>query len=144
MIVTTGAPVERVAYAKIPQAAAIAASGSMLMNTMVWLVGTLASRMTIGLLEVLLFSVLGVLGGTGLYAVLGRWARRPIRLFRRISIAVLVLYALGPIAAAQAPYMDGAEAFNTATIIATELMHVISGAWIIGALTLRARGELPR
>ena len=44
------------------------------------------------------------------------------------------LYAWA-LVAAQAPYMAGVERFNLTTVVATELMHLLSGAWIVGCFT---------
>lgn len=106
---------------------------------LVWLLGTLLGRMTIGVTEVILFSLIGAVGGAALYALLGKLTRRPLRPFFIISIMVLVVYALGPITAAQAPYMEGAELFTPTTVIATEVMHLVSGGWIIGLFTRHSR-----
>jgi len=125
----------RIALHRIPQAAAFAAIGSAISNVLVWLLGSLFGQMTISVPEVVIFSIIGVIGGAGVYAILGKWTRQPLRIFIIISVVVLVLYAFGPIAAAQEPYMQGVERFTTTTVIATELMHLISGAWIIGMFT---------
>jgi hypothetical protein len=127
-----------VAFKRIPQAAALAMIGSSFVNLVIWLIVNAFSNVTISWIEVLLFNGLGVIGGACVYALLGRFTRRPIRLFWMSSVAVLALYSFGPIAAAQAPYMEGAARFNTATIIATELMHIVSGAFIVSLLTKQA------
>jgi hypothetical protein len=129
---------DHVAFKRIPQAAALAGFTSTLANLVIWLIVNAFWRVTIGWIEVIVFSVLGAIIGAGVYALLGRFTGRPIRLFWIISGAVLILYAFGPIAAAQAPYLEGAAPFNTATVIATELMHLVSGACIVGMLTQRA------
>jgi hypothetical protein len=124
--------VARMAYQKIPQLFGLATIGSVLSNTLIWLVGTLVGRMTINVTEVMIFSIVGGVCGAILAAILGKWVRQPLMLYMAISIGVVVLYAFGPIAAAQAPYMEGAERFTPTTVIATELMHIVSGAWMIG------------
>ncbi len=121
-------------------AAAIAGVGSSLTNSLIYLLGTMIGHVTVTLVEVLIFSLIGVVGGAGLYALLRRVSRRPNRLLLIIGAAVLVLYAGGPISAAQAPYMEGAERFTLATVIATEMMHLSSGAWVLGLFT----GWLPQ
>jgi len=127
---------ERAAVSRtIPQAAALAGLGSILTNTLIYLLGTALGHMTITLADVLIFSLIGVVGGAGLFVLLRRVSRHPNRLMLIIGVAVLVLYAAGPIAAAQAPYMEGAERFTLTTVIATELMHLSSGAWVLGLFT---------
>jgi hypothetical protein len=140
MTVNSSVATERVAFRKIAPVTCVASLGSAAMNAIVWLVGNAVGPLTIGLTEVLLFSALGALGGAGLYALLGLTTRRPVWWFVRISAAVVAIYALGPLTAALSPYMEGAAIFNAATVIATELMHLISAAWVVGALGRWARG----
>ncbi len=63
--------------------------------------------------------------------VSGASAAGPRRIFVGVSIAVLVLYSLGHISAALAPYKEGAALFNVVTVLATELMHVVSGLLVL-------------
>jgi hypothetical protein len=122
--------------------AAIVAVVSSVANACVWLVGQSVSRMMIGVSEVVAGSVIGVVGAFVVFAVLAKFAARPRRIFTRIAIAVLVLYALGPISAVIAPYREGAERFNLATVLATEVMHLISGLavlWVFTRRSLRAK-----
>jgi hypothetical protein len=35
--------------------------------------------------------------------------------------------------------MEGAELFTLTTIVATEIMHIVSGAWVLWALLRLAR-----
>jgi hypothetical protein len=94
--------------------------------------------MTIGWLEVLLMSVLGAVAGGVALLLLGRFSRQPRRRFALLTVAVLVVYALGPISAVYAPYREGAERFNAATVVATEIMHLTSGAAVYFILARRA------
>ena len=75
--------------------------------------------------------MVGVLAAAIVFAALGRWSRRPRKIFMGVSVAVLVLYALGPISAALAPYKEGAPPFNVTTVLATELMHLVSGLLVM-------------
>jgi hypothetical protein len=43
------------------------------------------------------------------------------------------------LAAAYEPYMEGASLFTMTTVVATEIMHIVSGAWILWALLRLAR-----
>ena len=84
-------------------------------------------------------SVVGIVIGGGIYALLGRFTKRPIAIFTIISIVFLVIYALLPINAMRSAPMPGMEPFNTTTTIATELMHLVAGVLAIWAYTKRAR-----
>jgi hypothetical protein len=111
---------------------AIALAASTLGNALLWWVGSAIGRMTVGLPEVLLFSALGVVAGAVLRLAVVRWSKAPATLFVRVCAGVLAVYALGPVSAAIAPYMEGAETFTTVTVITTEAMHLVS----VGAILL--------
>jgi hypothetical protein len=117
----------------------LAAAASTLGNVARWAVGHSVGRMTLGVTEVVLGSVIGAVAG-GAFALCGRWAKRPVRMFRLLALAVVVLYAAGPVSAAYAPYMEGAELFNMDTLIVTELMHLVSAGCVVFLLTQRAVG----
>jgi hypothetical protein len=85
----------------------------------------------IGVGEVVTGSVVGVVAAAVVLAAFARWTRRPRRIFVGTSIAVLVLYSLGPISATLAPYKEGAALFNVVTVLATELMHLVSGLLVL-------------
>lgn len=105
------------------------------MNLAIWWTGEALDRMTIGWVEVVVFSTLGAAAGGAVFAAMGRFTQRPVRRFALVTVAVLLVYALGPVSALYAPYMEGAERFNTTTLLATEAMHLVSGAWVYFALT---------
>jgi hypothetical protein len=114
--------------------AALALVVSTLCNALLWGAGSALGRMSVGLGEVVLFSALAVCAGVALRIAVERWAKQPATSFVRVCAGVLVLYALGPLSAAYAPYMEGAETFTVVTVVATELMHLVSGAAVVLAL----------
>jgi uncharacterized membrane protein YdcZ (DUF606 family) len=132
---------QRVAFRKIPLAVAVAAFGGAIGNVALWVTGNAVSRLTIGVFEVILFSVMGVLVGAVLFALLGWLTRRPMTYFTILSVVFLILYGSFPILAAKTPYYEGGEMFNTATVIVTELMHLVSGGFAIFSFTRLARAE---
>ena len=77
-------------------------------------------------------SVLGAVGGTAVYALVGRFARRPVRAFRIVAALALLLSFGGPFSIA------GAPAAMVATLL---LMHAVAAAVIVGFLTTLARRE---
>lgn len=131
-------PSPTVTPGRIPTATLVAALGSAATNVAIWFAGEALDRMTIGWEEVVIFSALGAAAGGAVFAALGRFAQRPVRRFAAVTIAVLLVYALGPVSALYAPYMEGAELFNVTTLLATEVMHLVSGAWVYLSLTRRA------
>lgn len=75
-------------------------------------------------------SVFGAVAGTIVYAVVGRLARRPVRAFRIVAAAALMLSFAGPFTIPDAP----------ATMVAALLlMHVVAAAVVVGSLTTLAR-----
>jgi len=121
--------------ARVARATLLAAAGGIIGNTLLWLMISPLGRLQVGLAEVVVFSLLGGLAGGILYAILSRLLPSPNRAFVAVCIVVLILYAFGPIWAAQTPYREGAEPFNLLTVLVTEVMHLISGGFVIGVFT---------
>ena len=132
---------ERVAFKKIPQAGLIAAVTAAVLNVVIYFIGNAMGGMKLPLTPVLVavFSILGITIGGVIFALLGRFTKRPITIFTIISIVFLVLYAFAPINAMSSSPMPGMEPFNITTTIATELMHLVAGALAIWSYTTRAR-----
>jgi len=128
----------RVTLGALARTAAVIAVGTAVANAGVWRIGETLGRMTIGVGEVLVGSAVGVAAGAVALLVASRITKRPKRAFVIASSVVLVLYALGPVSAALAPYREGAELFNVTTVLATELMHLVSGLVIMAAFTRSA------
>jgi hypothetical protein len=116
-------------------ATAFAAIVSVAVNLGVWGIGASVSRLTIGWPEVAVMSALGAVAGAVALQLLGRHSSRPRRHFALLTLVVVVLYALGPVSAMYAPYREGAERFNVATLLATEVMHLTSAGAVYGILT---------
>ncbi len=70
---------------------------------------------------------------TVVFAVVGRFARRPIRLFRIIAVVVLVLSFLNPVVALSDAGLR--------MILTLEFMHVVVAAISVGLLTILGRAE---
>jgi len=77
-------------------------------------------------------SVLGALGGTAVYALVGRFARRPVRTLRLVAALALLLSFGGPFSIAGAP---------AAMVASLLLMHAVAAAVVVGFLTTLARRE---
>ena len=129
MPVSTPSP--HLSLAALLKTAGLVSVASAAGNAAVWLIFHLFGPLMIGLGEVVTGSAVGVVAAAVVLAALARWTRRPRRIFVGISIAVLVLYSLGPISAALAPYKEGAALFNVVTVLATELMHFVSGLLVL-------------
>ena len=130
---------ERVAWGRLVVVAlltAVAAAGA---NAVVHLVAAAAGAMPqdvvvngqgpITLPVVAALSAQGAVAGAVVYALICRFARRPVRVFRVVAVVALVLSLAGPFTIPGAPI---------SMIVALELMHVVAAAVIVGLLTTMA------
>lgn len=80
----------------------------------------------------IMFSVIGALGAVIVYALMGRFARRPVALFKRVALIVLVVSLIPDIALLFTNGMPGA---TIGTVGALILMHIAAWAICVGLLT---------
>lgn len=83
----------------------------------------------IGVGEVIGSTIVGAVGATVLFALLARFTRRPVMIFRIVALIALVLSFATPFSLAGAPL---------SLILTLEVMHIVAAAIIIGVLTTRA------
>ncbi len=117
-----------------PLTAIIAAVATILVRMIAVIVFDIPSDfqpLTLG--PVVVSSIVGALGATIVFAVVGRFARRPIRLFRIIAVVVLLLSFLNPLVA-----LPGA---SLSVLLTLEFMHIVVAAISVGLLTTLARSE---
>ena len=86
---------------------------------------------TLTLGPVVVASAIGAVGAAVVFGAIGRFSRRPIRVFRVIALVVLLL-SLVPIP------LQGIAGASAAALI---LMHVAAAAVVVGLLTAPARGR---
>lgn len=79
---------------------------------------------------VVVFSFVPALLAAGLLALLGRFARRPLRVFTVVAVVVFVLSLYTPFSIPGAP---------VAMILTLELMHAVAALVIVGVLTRMGR-----
>lgn len=132
-------PDDRVVLRKIPLATIVAAIGSTACNVGIHFGALRYGRMSIGVAETVIASVVGAVLAGVVYWLLARYTQNTVRWFTVIATIVIGVYGVGPVAAAYEPYMEGAELFTLTTVVATELMHIVSGAWVLWALLRLAR-----
>lgn len=130
---------ERVAWGRLVPVGLLAAFVAAIANAVVYLVAVAAGAMPqdivvngqgpITLPVVATMSVFGAVAGTAVYALIGRFAQRPVRVFRVVAAVVLVLSFVTPFTISGAP---------VSMILALELMHVFAAAVIVGLLTTMA------
>lgn len=87
----------------------------------------------INVVQVIITTIIGLVGATLFFALLARTTRRPILIFRVIATVVLLLSLAGPLPAFAAG--------KIATGIALELMHVVAGLIAIYVFTTYPRAR---
>jgi hypothetical protein len=86
----------------------------------------------------IMFTLIGVLGAVIVYAVVGRFAHRPIALFRRIALVALLVSLIPDVLLLLPGGMPGA---NLPNVIVLMLMHVVAWAISVNLLTRLAGSE---
>ncbi len=122
-----------------PLTAVVAAIANVIVREIGVLVGTIPSDLFI-LQEpgVIGSTIIQVLLGVGVFALIAKFARRPIRTFRIVAIAALVLSLTNPIMAATGAFPIGGVTIGVATVLTMMVMHVVAAAitiWMLTTLT---------
>jgi len=84
------------------------------------------------------FTVVGVAGAVVVFGLILRFARRPVRLFRRVALAVLLVSLVPDVLMLFSGSMPGATVAGVLTLI---VEHVASWAVAVGVLTTLAGEE---
>jgi ABC-type Na+ efflux pump permease subunit len=141
MEATSNNPVrsEHVLWGRLVPAGALALVVAAAVNAVVYLVASSLGAMPqdvdangqgpITLPMVVAMSAVGAVAGTLVYAFVGRFVRRPVRVFRLVSAVALVLSFVGPLTIPGAP---------AAMVAALLLMHTIAAVAVVGLLTTLA------
>ena len=124
-------------------AAPVAIVTAMLANTVVRFAAAAALQpdpafVPLGPATPAVFSLLGVLGAVILLAVIGRFSRRPLWLFRRIVLIALPITWVPDIMLLVSSSFPGA---NPANVLALMLMHVVAVAVILTVLIPLSRQQ---
>lgn len=135
---------ESIAWGRIVLVGLLAAVAAAVSNALVYFAASglgvipqgFVIRMTSGEMPltvslVAITSVVGAVGAAAVFAVVGLFARRPVRLFRIVAAVALVLSFAMPLTIPGAP---------AATILSLEVMHIVAAVVIVGLLTTLARG----
>ncbi len=135
---------EGIAWRRLPLAALAAAVAASVANVLVFfaasgvgfitpdvLVPAASGESPITTVMVVFSTVAGAVGAAIVFAVIGLFARRPVRFFRMLSVAVLaVSFAM--------PFTIVAP---VAMVLSLEVMHIAAWAVIVAALTTMTRRE---
>src|ERR671932_414030 len=136
---------DRIAYGKLPWVALLAALAAAVANALVHfaasglgfipqsvLVPTPSGEHPLTVAPVVVSSVVGAIGAAIVFAIIGLFARRPVRLFRIVATVVLVLSFDTPLTVPGVP---------VAMRLSLVVMHVVAWAVSVGLLTTLARQE---
>ena len=108
----------------------IAGATAAAVNTVIWIIGQITGGMTIPVVLVIAFSIIGIVIGGLIYFVLSRFlGNRSNLVFTIISVLFLIAYAFAPISAMSTEPGPGMGVFNLTTVIATEIFHLVAG-WL--------------
>lgn len=83
------------------------------------------------------FTVVGMTGAVVVFGLIARYARRPVRTFRRVALAVLLISLVPDVLLLFLVLIPGT---TTAAVLTLMVEHVASWAVAVGALT-RLAGE---
>ncbi len=134
---------ERVAFGRLLWVVPLAAISAAVANVLVYFVGVATGAISLSVLfpsvagespltvgMVVATSVVGAVGATVVFALVGRFSRRPIRTFRIVAAVVLALSFIPPLTIPAVPI---------SMVLTMELMHLVTAFIIVGLLTTLAR-----
>ncbi len=127
---------KRISFRRLLWVGPLAVLASVIANvlvsiTAVALVGISPEFEPLHLRPVIGFTVVGVLGALLVFALVARFSRRPVRLFRRITLVVLLLSFMPDLSLLNASPYAGT---TVQSVIALMLMHM--AAWLISVSLL--------
>ena len=128
-------PAKRMAWNQLLLAALIAIVGSVIVNTVIRAIAL--ALLPAGFIQlqmppiIIAFTIFGTIGATIVFALINRFARNPIRLFRIVALVVLVLTLIPDLLLLSSPT---ANLVSVATLM---VMHVVTCLICIGAFTTR-------
>jgi len=130
---------EHIATARLLRVGALAIGASVVANLLIRIIavnvlGIGKDFPPLGWGPPIVFTIMGVLGAIIVFAIVARFSKRPIRLFRIIGLVVLVLSLIPDIMLLRANTMPGTTLGSVLTLM---LMHVATGVITIWLLTTR-------
>jgi hypothetical protein len=142
-VTSSAQPTERVTFSRLLWVGPLAIIAATLANVVLQQLAVAVLNPDPGFLPLTLmppivFTVVGVLGAVIVYAVIGRFARQPVQLFRRVALMTLVVSFIPDILMLITGFNPGTTAANVVVLV---LMHVVAWAIAVGMLTRLARTE---
>ena len=138
-----GAQSERVSIRRLlwagPLTAVVAAVANIIVREIGALLGTVPSDLVfLTVPSVAIATIVQVLLGAVVFTVIARFARRPVRVFRIVAVAALLLSFLNPIMAGMGVFPPGVS-IGLETVLTMIVMHIVAGAITIVLLPALAR-----
>lgn len=99
-------------------------------NTIIWFAANTLGDITLPLIAVIITTVMSVVIGGLLYLALSRFFAHANTNFTVICVIFLLAYAYLPISAMSIP-PPNMDVFNVRTVVAAEMMHLVTGALAI-------------
>ena len=133
---------KRISFGRLLWVGPLAVLASVIANvlvslTAVALVGISPEFEPLHLRPVIGFTVAGVLGAVIVFALVARFSRRPVRLFRRIALVVLLLSFVPDLSLLL--YASPYAGTTVQSVIVLMLMHVVAWLISVGLLTTLTR-----
>ncbi len=142
-ITSSAQPTERVVFNRLLWVGPLAIIAATLANVVLQQIAVAVLNPDPGFIPLtfaapIVFTVVGVLGAVIVYAIIGRFSRQPVHLFRRVALVALVVSFIPDILMLITGFNPGTTAANVAVLA---LMHVVAWAIAVGMLTRLARAE---
>lgn len=137
----SGQTTDRVSFARLLWVGPLAIVAAVIVNVLIQRIAVAVLNPDPGFgpltaMPPVLFTVIGGLGAVVVFALVARFARRPIALYKRIALITLLVSLVPDVALLFANVMPGT---NIGTIAALMLMHVTTWAICVGMLTRLTR-----
>ncbi len=132
---STAYPTRRMAWSPLLLAALIVIVGSVIVNVLIRLIAFAIIPIPTGFFQlqtpapVIAFTIFGTLGASIVFALINRFARNPMRLFRIVALVVLVLTLIPDLLLLSSPTATFA---SVATLMT---MHIVTCFICIGVFT---------
>ena len=140
MAAMSGGGVERggVSFGRLVGAGVATVAVAVLVNVVIRTVAVFGEGfLPLGVGPTVFFTMVGMAGAVVVFGLMLRFAKRPVRMFRRVALAVLLVSLVPDVLMLLAPSMPGTTVAGVLTLM---VEHVVSWAVAVGVLT-RLVGE---
>ncbi len=132
---STSYPVKRIAWSRLLLAALVVMVGSVIVNVLIRIIAFAILPIPAGFFQlqtpapIIAFTIFGTLGASIVFALMNRFARNPMRLFRIVALVVLVLTLIPDLLLLSSP------SATFAAVATLMLMHIVTCFICIGVFT---------